>query len=128
MEASSQFESTILLADDEPGLRQPLAEAFSERGYRTLEAECGIDALELGRAKKPRLSVLDINLPDITGVEVYRRWQAEGVEIPVIFVTAEASEELRIEAVKLGARAVMQKPFGVRELFNLVREIMASKQ
>jgi len=128
MEAASHIPATILLADDEPALRQPLAEAFCERGYRIREASCGLEALEMGRTEQPGLSVLDINLPDITGVEVYRRWLAEGIGFPVIFVTAEASEELRVEAISLGARAVVQKPFGVRELFRLVREVLQDSQ
>lgn len=112
----------LLLVDDDDALRSCLADALRERGIDTIEAARGHEALSLGSQIGPTLSLLDMNMPDMTGVEVFRRWQAAGLRFPVIFMTAEAEMELRIEAVRLGAVEVVSKPFSVRAMFDLVRE------
>lgn len=114
----------ILLADDEPALRHSLADALGNRGFSVIEACCGAEAVELGAKQRPDLSLLDVNMPDMTGVDVFRRWLGAGLKFPVIMMTAEAAQNLRIEAVQLGAVAVMAKPFGARELFDLVYSVL----
>lgn len=110
----------LLLVDDDDGLRSCLADALRDRGFETIEADRGLKALELGSSLTPALTLMDMNMPDMTGVEVYRRWRSAGLRFPVIFMTAEAEVELRLEAVRLGAVQVVSKPFSVHNLFDLV--------
>lgn len=117
----------VLLADDDDSLRSGLAAALRERGYDAFEARRGGEALDLGTRIAPDLGLLDMNMPDMTGVEVFRRWIALGIRFPVIFMTAEATAELRVEAVRLGAIEVLPKPFGVRQLFGLVSETVSGR-
>ena len=116
--------SRILIVDDEESLRQTLVSAFQEHGYDTLEADCGARALEIGNLEQLDLSVLDINMPDMTGVDVLRQWLQAGLCFPVIFMTAEANQNLTVEATELGAAAVLRKPFGVKEIFGLVDDLL----
>ena len=124
MTLEDQTLKRVLLADDNDGLRQSLAMALKERGYETLEADRGQKAWDLGRSGRPHLSLLDINMPDMTGVDVYRNWKSEGIVIPVIFMTAEASQSLREEATGLGAMSVLSKPFSASEFLGLVRRAL----
>lgn len=121
MTSVSPAHPRILVADDNDGLRRMLATAFQERGYETLEAGCGQDAVELGRREHPLVSLLDLNMPDMTGVEVVRRWLASGLVMPVIFMTADANVMLRTQARQLGAVDVLDKPFSIGHMFGLVR-------
>jgi len=120
MTTGTRVSRRILLADDEPELRHSLADALNHRGFSVMEASCGSEALELGSRERPDLSLLDINMPDMTGVDVFRRWVRSGLRFPVIMMTAEAVADLRVEAQRLGVVAVVAKPFGARELFDLV--------
>jgi DNA-binding response OmpR family regulator len=117
-------QTRILLADDDDGLRLGLATALRERGFDALEADCGSRALEIATADPPDVSLLDLNMPDMTGVEVLRRMIALGIRVPCLVMTAEAEPRLRVEAVQLGARAVLSKPFGFADLMGLLREIL----
>ncbi len=114
----------ILLADDDDGLRVGLATALRERGFEALEADCGFRAIEIATSSRPDLSLLDLNMPDMTGVEVLRRMNAMGIRVPCLMMTAEAEPSLRIEAVQLGARAVLSKPFSFGELMTRLREML----
>jgi DNA-binding NtrC family response regulator len=110
--------SRILLVDDEDRLRSCIATALRERGYEAIEARCGRDAVAAAEATHPDASLLDMNMPDMTGVDVLRSWLSRGLRFPVIIMTAEATQDLRIEAVRLGALEVISKPFGVQDLFG----------
>ncbi|MCK6440025.1 MAG: response regulator [Planctomycetes bacterium] len=114
----------ILLADDNGGLRHSLAVALQDRGYQTIEATSGREAWDIGRVQRPHLSLLDINMPDMTGVDVYKGWLSEGLRMPVIFMTAEASDTLRQQALVLGAISILSKPFGAAEFLRLVRNAL----
>lgn len=113
----------ILLADDEAVLRETIADALRGRGYEPALADCGGAALELGKRWQPDLSVLDINMPDMTGIDVVRRWRSAGMNFPVIMMTAEASEELRITAMTMAGGFVV-KPFALKDLLDLVNRLL----
>src|SRR5579863_1894723 len=96
---------TILIIDDEANLRKTLAEILRKRGYATLEAADGVEALELLRDLVPALIFSDWKMPKVGGEELLRHVRNDRrlASIPVIVITAFGSSHSAIEAVRLGA-------------------------
>jgi DNA-binding response OmpR family regulator len=111
---------TILVVDDEPTLREMLAEALEADGYRVVVAADGREALSRFRAERPDLVLLDLMLPELSGVEVCRILRAES-PVPIIMVTAKDSELDKVVGLELGADDYVTKPFSLRELSARIR-------
>jgi two-component system, OmpR family, phosphate regulon response regulator PhoB len=116
----------VLVVDDEKDLRSLLDFNLKQSGYRTLQAATGQEALMQAQRHAPDMILLDLNLPDLSGIEVARRLKAdpETREIPIVMLTARGSESDRITGFELGAEDYVAKPFSVRELIlrlNVVR-------
>jgi CheY-like chemotaxis protein len=108
----------VLVADDEPGMRETLVDIFSDSGYRVSAAPDGEAALEAIRGNPFDVVVMDIRMPGRDGVSVLRE---VGHPPPqVILMTAYASPEKLREAQEAKAYAVLKKPFKVTELLGLV--------
>jgi two-component system KDP operon response regulator KdpE len=111
---------TILVVDDEPQIRRTLRATLSVYGYEVLEARSGQQAIEaIGRAR-PDVVLLDVNLPDMTGLEVCRMIRSS-LEGPIIMVTVRNKEADKIEALDAGADDYLVKPFAVGELLARIR-------
>lgn len=108
---------TILIADDDPHIRQLLAFAFAKAGLDTLEADEGEAALALVQAGERRIDliVLDINMPRMDGLEVCRRLRASG-DVPILFLSSRDDEIDRVLGIELGADDYVVKPFSPREV------------
>jgi DNA-binding response OmpR family regulator len=113
---------TILVVDDEPTLRETLVEALEQEGYRAIPAADGREALARFRADRPDLVLLDLMLPEISGVEVTRIIRAES-GVPIVMLTAKDSEVDKVVGLELGADDYVTKPFSLRELSARVRAI-----
>jgi DNA-binding response OmpR family regulator len=113
---------TILVVDDETTLRETLVEALEMEGYRAIPAADGREALDLFRAHHPDLVLLDIMLPELSGVEVCRILRAEST-VPIIMLTAKDSEVDKVVGLELGADDYVTKPFSLRELTARIRAI-----
>ncbi len=116
--------SRILIVEDEPALLHALAENFRFESYEVFTAEDGEAGLRLVKEKKPDLLILDIMLPRMSGYDLCRRLRAEGVEIPVLMLTARGEEADRVVGLDLGADDYVTKPFSVRELGARVRALL----
>jgi DNA-binding response OmpR family regulator len=114
---------TILVVDDEATLRETLAWNLERDGYRVVEAADGRTALERFRAEKPDLVLLDLMLPELSGVEVCRRIRAES-DVPILMLTARDSEVDKIVGLEVGADDYVTKPFSLRELQARVRALL----
>jgi len=114
---------TILIADDDPHIRQLLAFALAKAGLETCEAEDGEAALAQVAAHAPDLVVLDINMPRMDGLEVCRRLRAAG-EIPILFLSSRDDEIDRVLGIELGADDYVVKPFSPREVVARVMAIL----
>ncbi len=113
----------VLVVDDDPNVLA-LARAYLERdGYRVAEAGDGRRGLELARAERPSLVVLDLMLPGLDGLEVCRSLQTDSM-VPVIMLTARVEEADRLKGLDLGADDYMTKPFSPRELAARVRAVL----
>lgn len=106
---------TILIADDDPHIRELLLFAFAKAGLDTLEAPDGEAALAVAAARSPDLVVLDINMPRMDGLEVCRRLRAQG-SVPILFLSSRDDEIDRILGIELGADDYVVKPFSPREV------------
>jgi DNA-binding response OmpR family regulator len=113
---------TILVVDDETTLRETLVEALEMEGYRAIPAADGRAALERFRTERPDLVLLDLMLPELSGVEVCRILRAES-PVPIIMLTAKDSEVDKVVGLELGADDYVTKPFSLRELTARVRAI-----
>jgi DNA-binding response OmpR family regulator len=113
---------TILVVDDETTLRETLVEALEIEGYRAIPAADGRQALERFRADRPDLVLLDLMLPQLSGVEVCRILRAES-SVPIIMLTAKDSEVDKVVGLELGADDYVTKPFSLRELTARIRAI-----
>ena len=111
---------TILVVDDEPTLRETLVDALEVDGFRVVSAADGREALLRFRTDKPDLILLDLMLPELSGVEVCRIIRAES-GVPIIMLTAKDSELDKVVGLELGADDYVTKPFSLRELSARVR-------
>ncbi|MBL0386500.1 response regulator transcription factor [Tumebacillus sp. ITR2] len=114
---------TILIVDDEPKIRDVVASYLQKENYRTLESATGREALDLLQSANIDLCILDLMLPDISGVEVCRQIRRT-MPLPVLMLTAKAMEEDRIAGLSLGADDYLTKPFSPRELVARVKAIL----
>jgi len=114
---------TILVVDDEASIAQIAGDYLRHGGFGVITASNGVDALNLARAQRPDLIVLDLGLPRLDGVEVARTLRREG-NVPIIMLTARVEESDRLAGLELGADDYMTKPFSPRELVARVRSVL----
>ena len=114
---------TILVVDDEPVLRETLAEALDADGFRVVTAADGREALSRFREHQPDLVVLDLMLPELSGIEVCRIIRAES-GVPIVMLTAKTSELDKVVGLELGADDYVTKPFSLRELSARIRALL----
>ena len=107
---------TILIIEDDATMLRGLKDNFEFRGYRVLTAADGEEGLDTALSCKPDLIVLDIMLPKINGYEVCRLIRAEGLEMPIIMLTAKGEESDIVLGLNLGADDYVTKPFSIKEL------------
>jgi DNA-binding response OmpR family regulator len=107
---------TVLIIEDDPALLRGLGDNFAYKGYRVETAVDGEAGYEAALLKKPDLIVLDIMIPKINGYELCRLLRQEGLETPIIMLTAKGQESDIVLGLNLGADDYMTKPFSVNEL------------
>jgi DNA-binding response OmpR family regulator len=115
--------ATVLVVDDEAPLRELLSGYLEREGYRVLLAADGVAALELARAERPDVVVLDLMLPGLDGLEVCRRLRAFS-DAYVLMLTAKAEEIDRVIGLEVGADDYLTKPFSMRELTARVHALL----
>lgn len=118
----------ILVVDDSRDTVRHLAEYLLPRhGYRTSFALNGQDALTKIRAEKPDLVILDLNLPELTGLDVLTALANEECPPAVVLMTGYGSEKSAVEAFRLGAKDYLVKPFTMEEVLVTVRRVLAER-
>ncbi|OJW12374.1 MAG: Fis family transcriptional regulator [Planctomycetales bacterium 71-10] len=118
--------ASILVIDDEPSILHAFRRAFDSPEYEVVTAPNGARGLELAAEGRPDVVVLDLNLPDMGGMEVFRGLRKIDARIPVLFITGHGTTETAIEAMKDGAFDYLLKPLKlahVRELVGRAAEI-----
>ncbi|HEX9124519.1 MAG TPA: response regulator transcription factor [Actinomycetota bacterium] len=115
--------ATILVVDDERKIRDLVRSYLEREGYAVLVADSGQQALETLERAHPELVVLDLMLPDLSGEEIARTVRSHS-NVPIIMLTAKASEEDRVAGLRLGADDYLVKPFSPRELVARVEAVL----
>src|SRR5436190_3214543 len=113
---------TILVVEDETTLRETLADALEAEGFHVLQAADGRAALTQFRSDQPDLILLDLMLPELSGIEVCRIIRAES-GVPIVMLTAKDSELDKVVGLELGADDYVTKPFSLRELSARIRAL-----
>jgi len=117
---------SVLVVEDDRDIAEMVELYLKDAGYHTERAGDGVRALELWRAARPDLIVLDIGLPKLDGLEVLRRVRSDttGPQVPVILLTARAEEADELVGLGLGADDYVTKPFNPRSLLARVRAVL----
>jgi two-component system KDP operon response regulator KdpE len=116
-------EPLILAVDDEAGILRLIKLELSSQGFRVVVANDGEEALRLAEQQRPDIVVLDIVMPDMSGLEVMRRLR-ERTSIPIILLTAKDHDEDKVRGLELGADDYLVKPFNPEELSARVRAVL----
>lgn len=116
----------ILVVEDESDIRKLITYHLLQERFRILETENGEDALELVSREKPRLIILDLMLPGLSGLEFCKiiRQQTATAHIPILMLTAKAGEADRVVGLEMGADDYITKPFSPREMIARVKAVL----
>ena len=109
----------ILIVDDEEGMRQIFKKALSLEGFYTDTVGTGEEAIKLLNNDNYNLAFIDLKLPDISGVEIIKNIDTE--KIYTVMITAFATVETAVNAMKLGARDYIKKPFDINDVISIVK-------
>ncbi len=110
----------VLIIEDEPGLAESVRYALESEGFEVTVAESGFAGLDATRRSLPDLVLLDLMLPEMSGLDVCRQIRLSS-DVPIIMLTAKDSEADKVTGLELGADDYMTKPFSMRELIARVR-------
>jgi DNA-binding response OmpR family regulator len=108
---------TILVVEDEPDLREGLKHNLELDGYRVETAATGTEGLDKATKGAPTLILLDLMLPELSGLELLRRLRDSGHRTPVIILSARGQDRDKVSGLELGADDYVTKPFGITELY-----------
>lgn len=114
----------ILLVEDDKRIGDFVQRGLKAEGYGVEAAECGFDALKLAGELAFQVIVLDLGLPDINGREVCERLRAQGVDTPILMLTARDAVQDKVTGLRSGADDYMTKPFAFEELLARIEALM----
>src|SRR5947208_16256187 len=120
--------ATLLVADDDPGLRESLERTLTREGYRVILASDGNAALERLQAGGIDLVLTDLKMPGLTGIEVLRAARAIAPDVDVILLTAFGTVEEAVKAMKEGAYDFLTKPFQRAQVLRLIRQALERRE
>jgi DNA-binding response OmpR family regulator len=121
--ATMSVEPLVLAVDDEAGILRLIRLELSEQGFRVIAASDGEEALRMFEQQRPDVVVLDIMMPEMSGLEVMRRLR-ERANTPVILLTGRDRDEDKVRGLELGADDYLVKPFNPQELTARVRAVL----
>jgi DNA-binding response OmpR family regulator len=120
--------TTVLAIEDDPAILRGLSDNLRFEGYDVITATDGETGYNMQRERKPDLILLDLMLPRMSGFEFCRKLRGEGIQTPVLMLTARSEEADRVLGLDLGADDYVAKPFSVRELMARVRALLRRSQ
>lgn len=118
--------TTVLIVDDEPGIRFALTEVLRDRGYRVVAASSGLQAL--GLLTDVDIVVTDLMMPGMDGLELVSQIAARAPRLPVLLLTAHGSEHMVRVACSRGARGCLSKPFDIDEIARVIERVVSHSQ
>ncbi len=114
----------VLVVDDEPSIVDAVATSLRYEGFEVDEAATGRAALASAQINTPDMIVLDIMLPDLDGLEVTRRLRADGIRVPILFLTARDALEDKVTGLTVGGDDYVTKPFSLAEIVARIHAIL----
>ena len=120
--------SSILIIDDDANLRKTLADILAAKGYQTLTAKDGAEGLSLLQQHTVHLALVDLRLPDISGLEVLKMIRADHPHTEAIILTGNATLDSAIEATNKGAFSYLQKPYDIDQLMLHIKHAIEKQQ
>lgn len=117
-------EARLLIVDDEPNIRDLLAESLRFAGFAVVTAADGNEAISAARRDKPDLMVLDVMMPGLDGFEVVKKLRADGERVPVLFLTARDDKADMINGLTVGGDDYVTKPFSLGEVVARIRALL----
>jgi DNA-binding response OmpR family regulator len=118
----------VLVVEDDPAILRGLADNLRFEGYEVYTAQDGESGARQQRAHKPDLIILDLMMPKLGGLDLCRQLRREGVQTPILMLTAKSEEADRVSGLDLGADDYVTKPFSVKELMARVRALLRRAQ
>ena len=120
---------SMLLAEDDDAHRESLVSFFQSQGFRVFPAGSGIEAVEIAIAKKVSFSVMDINMPGLSGIEAFKHISSELGMMPCIFMSGDRSEDIMLRALEAGGFSFLSKPIHIdlmrRSVDQLIRRFFS---
>jgi DNA-binding response OmpR family regulator len=120
----TEHNGTILIVEDEPKIRSGLRDFLEFHGYTAAEAADGLEAAKIVKDKRFDLILLDLMLPKISGEQLCTRWRQDGLQTPIIMLTAKGLEKEKINGLNLGADDYVTKPFSLEELLARIEAVL----
>ena len=121
---SKPTEARLVVVDDEPSIRDLLVASLHFAGFEVTTAASGSEAIEVIEQNKPDLIVLDVMLPDIDGFTVTSRIRQEGIDAPVLFLTARDDTQDKVMGLTVGGDDYVTKPFSLEEVVARIKAIL----
>jgi FixJ family two-component response regulator len=115
---------TVFIIDDDPGMRQAIHDLVESVGLRAESFSTGEEFLGTKHAHRPSCLVLDVRLPQMSGLDFQRRLAESGMQIPIIFVTAHGDIPMSVKALKSGAVEFLTKPFRDQDLLDAIQQAL----
>ena len=122
--ADDALSRRILVVDDEPSIVDSVSTSLRYEGFEVEEATTGRSALASAQENPPDLIVLDVMLPDLDGLEVTRRLRADGIQTPILFLTARDALDDKLAGLTIGGDDYVTKPFSLAEVIARIRVIL----
>ncbi len=118
----------VLIVEDEPVLRQQLRQFFLDKGFAVDAADCGEDGFYLASEYPIDVAIIDIGLPDFSGIELIRKLRQQDNTVPVLLLTARNRWQDKVEGLEVGADDYLVKPFHYEELMARVNALLRRSQ
>ena len=118
------MKAKILVVDDEPHIRELFHDALSRRGYEVMTTDSGAEALTLAQTHEFDVVFLDIKMPGMNGVEALKALLGINPSATYVMITGFAGSDLVDESLGSGALICLSKPFGIREIHDIVTSIL----
>ena len=115
---------TVLVIDDDEGLRDTIGLMLETEGFRPALADNGKTGLQQALSSRPDLVLVDLRMPGLSGIEVCKRIRAAGMKTPLIVLSAVGDEMDKVLLLEIGADDYVVKPFGTRELLARIRALL----
>ena len=115
----------MLLVEDDESLRETLVRFFSSQGFQVHQAGSGTEAVAIARKEKISFSIMDINLPGLSGIEAFKFITAEVGRIPCIFMSGDATQEIMEKALSVGGFTFLSKPIQMHLMRYSVERLLS---